>query len=69
MPLPPAGAAANKAKLVVTLILCSSLIAVDSDVQDTGFRQAEACKTVLSPGIVLASWCFRHRLWNLKSLI
>ncbi len=37
MPLPaPAGAAANKAKLVVTLILYSPLTADGSDVQGTG---------------------------------
>ena len=37
MPLPaPAGAAANKAKLVVTLILCSPLPANAADVQGTG---------------------------------
>ena len=53
MPLPaPAGAAANNAKLVVTLILCSPLPPM-AGAQGTGtLRQADACKTDLSPGIV-----------------
>ena len=71
MPLPPpAGAAANNAKLVVTLILYLPATADPSDGSARRrFRWTEACKTDLSPGIVLASWCFRLRPWNLKSLI
>jgi len=53
---PPAGEAANNAKLVVTLILYSSSPAEKSDAQDTGASaKAETCTTDLSPGIVLAS--------------
>jgi hypothetical protein len=51
----PAGAAANNAKLVVTLILYTPWSA-KTDAQGTGTSaKAEACTTNLSPGIVLAS--------------
>jgi hypothetical protein len=73
---PPAGAAAaNSAKLVVTLILYLPLGTrlwpfKANCAQGTGpSARAGACERVLSPGIYLASWCFRLRMWHVTPLV
>jgi hypothetical protein len=69
MPLPaPAGAAANNAKLVVTLILYLPP-APQQAAQGAGTSAwAEPAKEFVS-GNLPGLQCFRHRLENMKSLI